>query len=264
MRSIILTLFLLAASSAHCASWIPGSKVDGSLHRDIPIYLSKTKCQEHFKEKCFPMPQSYNPSYHKLDEEMVDDETKPQWASRSMIESCTSESNCKDMSIAKNKAKPSDCEADDSRLECSVDNCITDRSSYYNKEYSEVWCGKITGYLKKKSGVKIILEDETKKQAYKTQEAARLADEAAMAIASKALSCGKKVISRMLLQNKPKGLKKAQVRNLVKTYKDIKDLLDTGSLESAREDILAVAINEPIVTQADKDALVSELDKCKP
>jgi hypothetical protein len=243
MRYIILSL-LIISNMAMAGSWLPISKYDGNTHKGIKIFLSQKKCQKHFSEKCVEMPFKYNPSYHKLKDELIDDFSNPEWGTRSMVEPCSGESDCREKATSK--------------------SCAGNRKPYYNAEYSETCCNEILSYAKKPSGRKIVVEDEAKKTSYEAIEAAKKMDKMAMAIASKALDCGKKVISRMLLQNKPKNLKKAQVRNLVKTYKDIKNLLDTGSLESAREDILAVAINEPIVTQADKDALVAELDKCKP
>lgn len=244
MRAIFTLVFILFSTLTMAKSYLPLSKYDGKLHTGIKVFLNQSKCEKHYSETCVPMPPRYNPSYHKVDDEMIDDHSKPNWGTRSMVEACVGEDDCRDKATAK--------------------SCTGDRKPYYNAEYSEVWCNEILSYAKKASGRKIVVEDEAKKTSYQTQEATKKADQAAMAIASQALECGKKVISRMLLQNKPKNLSKAQVRNLVKTYKDIKNLLDTGSLESAREDILAVAINEPIVTQADKDALVAELDSCKP
>lgn len=234
----ILFFILIVFSFNSFAGYMLKSKI-GDCTKPITVYLKAKKCPG----DCIKIPDQYNCATGKIDDEMIDNTDSPIWGTRSLIETCSGEQDCKDKVLAK--------------------ECIDGRTAYYNAEYSEVWCNKITGYNKKASGRKIVVEDATKKAQYETQKAQEKADKMAMAAASKALECGKKVISRMLIQNKPKDLSKAQVRNLVKTYKDIKNLLDTGSLESAREDILAVAINEPVVTQADKDALIAELDACK-
>jgi hypothetical protein len=236
-----LALFLISLN-AFAGSFIPMSKV-GKSTDGITVYTKKSMCEKKYSETCINIRGFGNRVYHKIGNEMIDDISSPVWGTRSLIEACNGEQDCKDKALVK--------------------DCVDDRIAYYNAEYSEVWCNKITGYNKISTGRKIIVEDSTKKAQYETQKAQETADKMAMAAASKALECGKKVISRMLIQNKPKDLSKAQVRNLVKTYKDIKNLLETGSLESAREDILAVAVNEPVVTQADKDALVAELDACK-
>lgn len=252
---ILILLFIFTASAS--AGWVKQSEITGAGAKNV--YLKKKYCGS----DCVKIPTGYNKNYYDLEDEYIDDPQKPIWATRSMIESCSGEDACKALALSKMQKTPVDCVADDTRLDCQSQKCTDYRTSFYNAEYSEVWCNKISGFEKKLSGRKILSRNESKKTQFETTEAAKKADEMAMAAASKALDCGKKVISRMLLQNKPKSLSKAQVRNLVKTYKDIKNLLDTGSLESAREDILAVTLNPPIVTQADKDALVAELDACK-
>lgn len=235
MKLIILMIASLMCATAMADFALRSEVINGDVKR---VYTKKPKKGDYIK-----IPSGYNSKYHVIKDEMIDDMSKPQWATRSMVEACADEADCKAKALTK--------------------ECVDGRSSFYNAEYSELWCNKIDGYAKKKSGQKIVAEDVVKKETYQNTATTKKTDEMYMEMAGKAIDCGKRVISRMLLQNKPKNLKKAQIRNLVKTYKDIKDLLDTGSLESAREDILAVAINEPIVTQADKDALILELDTCK-
>ena len=233
-----LVLLFLFLSTPVLANYIKQSDV--GVCGPVKVFLTARDCGSN----CIKINRDYHCKYSTMADHMVNDEARPNWATRSMVETCADEDDCK--------------------LKAKKKECLDGRWPIYNAEFTEVWCNKILSYEQKPSGSKIIVNDEAKKATHKAEVAAKKADQAAMAIASKALSCGKKVISRMLLQNKPKSLSKAQVRNLVKTYADIKNLLETGSLESARDDILAVAVNEPIVTQADKDALVAELDSCKP
>lgn len=95
-----------------------------------------------------------------------------------------------------------------------------------------------------------------------TQDAVE-ADAAAMASALKAMSCGRKVKARLLVKNASKGLNNGQKRQIAITYQDIDSLLSAGSLDAAREDILAVTPDGVRVKADDITALVAELDACK-
>lgn len=80
---------------------------------------------------------------------------------------------------------------------------------------------------------------------------------------SKRFRCVDKVKKKMFYLNYGKGLTKIQVKKFVKDMKDIIDLIDAASLESAREDILAVIADGTIITEADKNEMLSVIDSCK-
>ena len=82
-------------------------------------------------------------------------------------------------------------------------------------------------------------------------------------MAMKAQHCGKRVMALMLARNAQKGLSKPQRKQLVQTYKDIKNLLDVGSLDVAKDEIQAVDADGVLVTSADKTALTADLDSCQ-
>lgn len=88
------------------------------------------------------------------------------------------------------------------------------------------------------------------------------ADVQAMVDASKAIECGLKVKSRMLVQNASKSLTDTQKINILSTYSTIDALLSAGSLVTARVEILAVTADGVMIVDADKTALVAELDGC--
>lgn len=88
------------------------------------------------------------------------------------------------------------------------------------------------------------------------------ADIQAMVDAKSAIDCGLKVKSRMLVQNASKSLTDTQKINILSTYSTIDALLSAGSLATARVEILAVTADGVMVTEADKTALVAELDLC--
>jgi len=88
------------------------------------------------------------------------------------------------------------------------------------------------------------------------------ADVLAMVDANNAIKCGLKVKSRMLVQNASKSLTDTQKINILSTYSTIDALLSAGSLATARVQILAVVADGVMIVEADKTALVAELDGC--
>lgn len=87
---------------------------------------------------------------------------------------------------------------------------------------------------------------------------------AAMAVAYKAIDCGKSAQALLLVRNGSKNLSTAQVKTLVSATAPIKQLLDTGSLTSALEEIQAVSADGVVITEDDKAALVNHINSCKP
>jgi hypothetical protein len=80
--------------------------------------------------------------------------------------------------------------------------------------------------------------------------------------AKKMRDCGETVIDMMLVRNQSKTLNKNQVKQLVSSYKDIMALIQTGSLATAKDEIIAVNADGVLVTEADKAALVSVINSC--
>jgi len=95
-----------------------------------------------------------------------------------------------------------------------------------------------------------------------TEAEAEDSDAIAMATAQRYISCGLKVKSRMLVQNSSKSLTSAQKISILTTYSTIDALLSSGSLATARVEILAVTADGVMIVEADRTALVAELDGC--
>ena len=112
----------------------------------------------------------------------------------------------------------------------------------------------------------LALENGAIVQRAKTQEEIDKEAEAAMseAIALKLsrMECGKKVIAIFSIRNDAKNLTTQQVQTLSETYAQVQSLLMNGSLETSAMVITGIAPDGIITTQADKDALLSELNLC--
>ena len=107
-----------------------------------------------------------------------------------------------------------------------------------------------------------MVKDLTGWEAFKSSESQKAQVESGIAKAQNLRACGERVMALMLVRNQPKNLTTAQVKQVVSTYSSIKSLLGSGSLVSAREEILAVTADGVLVTDTDKTALASEVDKC--
>ena len=93
---------------------------------------------------------------------------------------------------------------------------------------------------------------------------AEIQQRAAMDHARKAMECGKSAQAAMLVRNAAKNLTTDQVKQIVATYAPIKGLLDTGSLQSAIEEIQKIQADGVLVTQADKEAIIAHINQCRP
>ena len=199
--------------------------------------LVKKKCEG----VCVEIKKEFNCKYYEIAEEMVDDSTKPVH-SKSESEVCADQLDCE----TKNESKI----------------CADVLESVFMAEdFSEIYCSKFIRFEQKLSGRKTTKENSTKKAAYDSTKASSDAMEAGIAQALKRIDHGKRIIALLLVRNAPKTLNKGQIKQMNATYAEIKGLLDTGSLETAKDEITAITPDGTIVTEADKTALISEINK---
>lgn len=239
MKYLILT-FLLFTQIAHAENWLNSSKI---LSGSIEAYSLKSDCERISGEKCFDLGEYPSSVYSEIDLE-VDDNLKPNY-SKNEVQAC---------------ADSAACDLIHSTKVCSD----VQESSIKNYDLLEVYCSKFLSYDKKL--IKSIALDASKLSAYQAELATKAtlqAKESAIAYAQKLMACGNKVVAYMLVRNQPKALTTSQVDSLVQTYAPIKGLLETGSLTTAKEKILAVVADGVVVTEADKAALIAEIDLCK-
>lgn len=144
----------------------------------------------------------------------------------------------------------SDCEAKLESKVCTADNL----QKFASEDWTRIYCVELLG--------KALVKDEAGWSALKSQEAQKKALEAGIQFAIGLQDCGKRVMALLLVRNQPKGLTPAEVKQMVAGYASIKQLLESGSLVSAKEEIQGVVADGRLVTTADKAALTQEIDKC--
>lgn len=234
---LILSFFTLTASAEN---WLNHSKIKSG---SIEAFSLKSDCERISQEKCFDLGDYPSSVYSEIDVE-VDDNLKPNY-SKNEVQACANEAACDLIHASKTCIDP---------LESSIKNY----------QLLEVYCSKFLSFDKKL--IKSIALDPVKLSAYQAEQTTKAtlqAKEAAIAYAQKLMACGNKVVAYMLVRNQPKALATSQVDTLVQTYAPIKGLLETGSLTTAKEKIAAVVADGVVVTEADKAALIAEIDLCK-
>jgi len=243
-KFLFLFLFLSTLGQAEEQQiCLPESEIDKAIA--LTSGAGSVSCSEKPGEQCICRPKGVD--WHEV--EKVDGEApdfdQPIFAAKEDVESCDDEADCQ----AKLAAKV-----------CT--NHATGFSSFFTLSPNEVYCTKQLGYVMVPTGLKALRFSQSKRDAWESSRAAKAADEAAIQAALKASKCGARVKARMLVQNASKSLSNGQKKQLVQTYSDIIQLLDAGSLSTARSEILAVTPDGSLVTSGDKTALVAELDGC--
>ena len=106
--------------------------------------------------------------------------------------------------------------------------------------------------------VKQLVEDQDKIDAINAAAAQR----AALSAKRAQMECAKNIQALMALRNDQKGLNPGQRKQFVAQFSEIKDLMDTGSLQAALEEVQAVQPDGTLVTQDDIDAVAGLIQGC--
>ncbi len=234
----LTTLILSMNVALACQISIPESYVQTFLNP--PVSGHYMKCEASSGERCHCV-DKINPFYAEFVDNIVLD-----FIRKENTQSCDP--------LVVQPATESDCDTKFTALVCAEGVAIK------NLDQSEVYCAVD---VMKVDGKKLV-ESDVKKAAYQSSEAARLQLASALQTAKKAMDCGKSAQQLLLVRNSTKNLSKEQVKQLIVSYSTIKNLLDSGSLATAIDEIQAVVTDEVIVTDADKTALITHISGCKP
>lgn len=232
---LILIFFTLSASAGN---WLNHSKIKlGSSE----AYSIKADCEAQSHELCYDM--VYPSSNYSEVNQNADDYNQPIY-SKSEVQDCISNANCDVIHEAKTCSDPQE-------------------SSIKNYDLQQVYCSKLVGYEQKV--IQVIALDQAKLSAWEEQETIKETarqKESAIQTALKRIECGKRVVGLLIVRNSVKSLNTSQVAQINTVYAPIKDLIDTGSLVTAKEAMLAITPDGTLITQGDKDDLVAEITKC--
>lgn len=203
-------------------------------------FQMKAECERVTGGECFDLgdlPQSIY-SVSKVD---VDDTSKPIWSEKTNTLVCSGKEDC--FSKLKNL-------------------CPEDFTSRVNEESTEVYCAKVTGYEQKKKD--IISLDGTKKAEYDAsliKKSQADAEEAKIQAKLVRMESGKRIIAFINIRNESKGLTKDQISQVIATYSDVKDALETGSLTTAKYLVGLKTPDGVVMTDSDKTAILGEIER---
>lgn len=186
------------------------------------VYVKASKCPG----ECIRIPSPYFCQYHEIVAETVMKED---------VEACVDEAECQ--SILASKI-------------CSTPQART----IYTLEPNEVYCTWVRPEQ--------VLVNASLKGTYESEKTVEDAQNAAVSQAKLNMECGRNVQALLVVRNAAKNLTTTQVKQVIQTYSIIKQLLDSGSLNTAKEEIQAVTPDGTLVTEEDKTALINKIDEC--
>jgi len=105
-----------------------------------------------------------------------------------------------------------------------------------------------------------LLEDAGLKTSVLSADGNLEASEAAVQGKIKNMEFGKRILAIVSIRNDAKSLSAADVLSISNTYAPIQALLLSGSIATAKAQIEAITPDGTLVTQADLDAIVAEID----
>lgn len=234
-----LILFFIFSFSAMASNWVPVSVIQSKGSAGFQL---EADCKTSSHEQCIDVgndPSAISLGMALLSDEMVDDMASPIWATRSMVEQCSDEADCK----ARHEIK----------------QCTDGRSSYYSVDDLEVWCNKIIGYNKKASGKKILSIDQDALTIYKSSQTARAQAEALISNGAKARAACLRVLDLIGGFNLLPGRSSEQAGQMAESFAVAKQALQDGRPTAAKTAIQAIPVDGVLVSQAMKDLALDQL-----
>lgn len=234
MKTLIIftTLYMsMVFQSLACQLSIPESYIPTFLNP--PVSGNYAKCEEKPEKKCFCV-----------------DEVDP-WTS-DLVDNVVLDYIAKSNEIT--CIDELDCDAKFIELSCSLND-----EKIKNYELLSVYCAKP---IYKIDGKKLV-ENAEKKAAYEAAQASKKQLEIELAQVQKARDCGSRAINVMSFRNAKKGLSKQQRKQILTIYEDIKNMLDVGSLDNAKDAINSATADGILITEADKSSMIESIVGCQ-
>lgn len=237
-----LVIGILFSANAFSATFFPVGKNGAKA-----FYIEKGKCETIEEAVCYDV-SGKDLRFYLLQSTEVDDLSKPIFKTQYNVDSCDNPEECGVLAVNK-AATCTDAQGDYAGW---AENTIL--PGY------KVFCTGIEGY-EKKTVVDLALDAELQSQVL-AADAVKTANETAMQTVKRRMACGKNVQATMVLRNASKNLTTEQVKSFAATYAEIKSLLDTASLVTAKAEVEAIAPDGTLVTNDDKTAIIQAIDAC--
>lgn len=233
---LFILIFLFSCSAFAVENWFPVGKENAKT-----VWTNKQKCEQAEGQTCFDITNK-DPRFHEAQTSMVDDLSKPIMKPPYNSINCDSDSDCYDKIAA---------------LEC----VLGDNPQRIKNEVLPGWtvsCTGVTGYEQMEQTV--LVENAALKAQVLAADQAKADTEAAIAARQKRMAFGSRMVAYMGVRNDAKSLNEAQTVSFLSTYGPIMQMFQAGAINTAKAQIEAVTPDGTITTQADKDALLAEIN----
>lgn len=214
------------------------------------VYAEKWKCEQVEGKECFETgvfgKKGYkDPRFHETKTKEVNDQSKPIYKPKYNLKNCSSPEDCQSKIAKEGKSY---CQNGD--YANFSKNVVMPGFSYF--------CTGVSGYEKKT--VKEIVVNQGKKVQIETAESERKEIEKQLLQQGKNVAFGTKLIGIISMRNKSKSITRAQRRKLFKDFRGVVDFLYAGAIDDAKAEIEEITPDGTVVTQADKDAILAEIN----
>lgn len=234
----IFITFLIGIEKASAENCFPVGKVGAKT-----VYTNCSKCETVEGQACFDIT-GESAEWLEVQTAQVDDMDKPILKPAYGSVACDSDAHC----IERIEAGDIACLNGDYR--------VTEKNSVLPG--FTVYCTGVTGYEQKTVTAAVV--NEALKTQVQAARAAEQADEAAIQARTKRIGFGVRMIALIGVRNDAKNLTNEQSKTFLTSYGPIMQLLQAGAIDTAKAEIEALTPDGTLTTQADKDAILAEIN----
>lgn len=238
MKLLLFIVLLTASLSANAFKYYPVGKSGAK-----ETYKNKAACEAKEGQECFDVT-GVDVRYTNIEAQTVDDQTKPIHKAPYNTENCDSPEDCGSKMDAKNSS-------------CSNGDYAQYQKNAVLPGYT-LFCTGITGYEQK--DVKVFVEDTNLKTSVQAADAQAAADKAALKAVKKDAAFGQRMVAYVAARVRAKSLSLADTKTTLSEYSAVMSLLQAGSIAHAKTEITGMTPDGTRISQADKDAILAEIN----
>jgi len=231
--------FLFCATGFAVENFFPVGKENAKT-----VYTKQAKCEQVEGQPCFDV-SNKDPRWHEAVVQTVDDQSKPIYKPKYNLKACSTANDCQ----TKMSAEGQDyCQNGD--MMAYEKNQVMPGYSYF--------CYGITGYEQKQQTV-LVENSDLKAQVLAAEQEKKQLEEQ-IAERRKKIAFGQRMIAYMGVLNDSKNLSVAQSQQFLQEVAPVMQLFQAGAIETAKDAISGITPDGTVITQADKDALLAEVN----
>lgn len=239
IQIFIATIFFLNIYANAGTPFFPVGKTNAKTY-----YKDKAKCEAQEGQACYDIT-GKDLRFHSVQTGEVDDPSKPIYKTKYNVTACSNSQDCANKLSA--EASPFCEEGDYPQIK---ENSLMPGYSYF--------CAGITGY--EQIEAQVLVEDAALKAQILAADQAKKTLEEQIQARTKRINFGTRIVALMGVRNDSKSLTAEQSASFLQTYGPIMQMLQAGALDTAKTQIEGITPDGTVTTQADKDALLAEIN----